>query len=78
MKDKAICYCIVLMALANDYIVNLDDLCKELKGQLKKLQNISRTLAFVPLNQKEKNIVTLKLPLPAPVLSFGRGTKRKR
>lgn len=78
MKDKAICYSMVLLALVNDYTVNLDELCKELKLKINKLQSIAKLLAFVPRQPKDKTIFVLKLPLPAPVQYLARTPKRKR
>lgn len=78
MKDKAMCYCIVLLALVNNYKVNLDELSKALKLKVNKLQNIAKLLAFVPANAKDKTNVILKLPLPPPVKNLIHTPQRKR
>lgn len=78
MRDKTICYIMVLTALVTEYMVNLEDLCKEIKGKVKKLQDIARVLAFTPLSAKEKHIVVLKLPLPAQVSSSFQQRKKKK
>lgn len=74
MKDKALCFILVLAALAGDYKVNIETLSKDFKTGIKKIVEISRVLAF-SASGKNKTVVTLKLPLPEPVsLSL----KRKR
>lgn len=78
MKDKAMCYCVVLTALVNNFEVNLEELCKALKVKITKLQNIAKLLAFVPVNAKDKTNVVLKLPLPPPVKNLAHTPKRKR
>ncbi|KAJ8925362.1 hypothetical protein NQ315_009192 [Exocentrus adspersus] len=74
MKDKVLCSILVLAALAMDYEVNIEALAKDFKIGIKKAMEVSRVLAFSP-SAKNKNVVTLKLPLPEPV-SFS--LKRKR
>ncbi|CAH1960983.1 unnamed protein product [Acanthoscelides obtectus] len=66
MKDKCLCYIIVLAAIAKEYEVNVALLSKDLKIGLKKAVEISKILAF-NTSSKDKSIVTLNLPLPAPV-----------
>ncbi|VEN42819.1 unnamed protein product [Callosobruchus maculatus] len=66
MKDKCLCYIIVLAAIAKEYEVNVALLSKDLKIGLKKAVEVSRILAF-NTSSKDKTIVTLNLPLPAPV-----------
>lgn len=78
MKDKAICHCMVLLALINNFVVNLDELCKALKLKINKLQSIAKLLAFVPSHAKDRSTVVLKLPLPPPVQNLGRTPKKKR
>ncbi|CAG9813628.1 unnamed protein product [Phaedon cochleariae] len=73
MKDKAVCYTLVLAAIAMEYEVNVEQLSKDLKIGVKKTLEVSRILAFNA--SKDKHIVQLKLPLPAPV-TFS--SKRKR
>ncbi|KAF2903016.1 hypothetical protein ILUMI_03185 [Ignelater luminosus] len=74
MKDKCLCYILVLTMIACGYKISLDILAKELKMSLKKLQDVARILAF----SVSKEIATLKLPLPAPVVSVGRGRRGKK
>lgn len=66
MKDKSLCYILILTAKAMDYEVDLTNLAKDCKIGVKKALEISRILAF-NTSSKNKNVVTLKLPLPAPV-----------
>lgn len=73
MKDKSLCFILILTAKAMDYEVDLTNLAKDCKIGVKKALEISRILAF-NTSSKNKNVVTLKLPLPAPVTV----TPRKR
>lgn len=66
MKDKSLCFILILTAKAMDYEVDLTNLAKDCKIGVKKALEISRILAFNSTS-KDKNVVTLKLPLPAPV-----------
>lgn len=66
MKDKSLCFILILTAKAMDYEVDLTNLTKDCKIGVKKALEISRILAF-NTSSKNKNVVTLKLPLPAPV-----------
>lgn len=68
MKDKCLCSILVLFILSNGYKVNLDSLTKDLKLGIKKLQDISKVLGF----HVKKEVVTLSLPLPAPVSTVRR------
>lgn len=71
MRDKVLCYIMVLSLLTDNYVLNLEDVAKEVKGRTKKLQDIGRVLALSPQNYKDKNVLTLKLPLPAlPTLGY--------
>lgn len=78
MKDKAICHCIVLLALVNNFVVNLEEVCVALKLKINKLQSIAKLLAFVPAQPKDKTKFVLKLPLPPPVQNLGRTPRKKR
>lgn len=74
MKDKALCYTMILAAIAMDFEVDVELLSKDLKVGVKKAVEVARILAF---NAKvnNKNVVQLKLPLPAPITYT---PKRKR
>lgn len=74
MKDKCLCYILILSMIACGYKIRLDILAKELKMGLKKLQDVARVLAF----SVSKEIATLKLPLPAPVSVGKRKGGKKR
>lgn len=71
MRDKAICYILILLMFAMDYVVPFEKLAVELKLSGKRITEIGRTLAF---SVKNKTNLELKLPLPAPVS----GIKGKR
>lgn len=75
MRDKCICYILVVSMIAFNYSVNLDIFTKDLKLGLKKLQDISRVLAF-SFKGSNKNTAILSLPLPPPVVASS--GKRKR
>ncbi|XP_056639495.1 DNA-directed RNA polymerase I subunit RPA49-like isoform X2 [Diorhabda sublineata] len=66
MKDKALCYTMILAAIAMEFEVDVELLSKDLKIGMKKVVEVARILAF-NMKANNKNIVQLKLPLPAPV-----------
>ncbi|CAG9837221.1 unnamed protein product [Diabrotica balteata] len=66
MKDKALCYTMVLAAIAMDFEVDVELLSKDMKIGIKKAIEVARILAF-NAKANNKNVVQLKLPLPAPV-----------
>lgn len=74
MKDKCLCYIIVLLMIAVDYEMDLDALSKDLNIGLKKLKQLARLLGFSP-SSKLKNGITLKIPVPPPPSLF---IKKKR
>lgn len=74
MRDKTICYILVLSLLMCDYKLNLEDLSKDMKIGIKKLIEIAR---FLSLTVKYNKIVELKLPLPAPFIQSGSRRSRK-
>ncbi|KAJ3665716.1 hypothetical protein Zmor_001198 [Zophobas morio] len=75
MRDKTICYMVVLLMIALDYQVNMEALSKNIKLGVKKLQEMGRILAF-SAHSKDKNVMILKIPLPPAVSLSPR--KRKR
>ncbi|KAG5882580.1 hypothetical protein JTB14_030129 [Gonioctena quinquepunctata] len=75
IKDKALCFILVLAAIALDYEVDVQILSKDLKIGLKKTLEVSRILAF-NASGKDKHVVQLKLPLPDPIM-FNAKRKRK-
>lgn len=66
LRDKAICFIIVLGLLANNYTLSVDPISQTIKIGLSKLQQLCRVVGTVPLD-RNKNIQVLKLPLPAIV-----------
>ncbi|XP_050300899.1 uncharacterized protein LOC126739314 isoform X2 [Anthonomus grandis grandis] len=74
MRDKGLCYALVLLMLALDYELDLEPISKELKSGLKKVQEFARNLGFSQSN-KNKNVFILKIPVPPPVMP---NLKRKR
>ena len=75
MKDKCICYILVLSLIFNDYKLSLDELTKDLKITIQKLAGMSRVI-FLTVG-KDKKTVTLELPLPTSNVSIF-SKKRKR
>ncbi|CAH1181034.1 unnamed protein product [Phyllotreta striolata] len=67
MKDKALCYTMILAAIAMDFEVDIELLSKDLKVGIKKAIEVARILAFNSAKANNKHIVQLKVPLPAPV-----------
>ncbi|XP_044264258.1 DNA-directed RNA polymerase I subunit RPA49-like [Tribolium madens] len=76
MRDKTVCYILVIAMIAFDYEVDFEQLAKIVKIGVKKLLEMGRILAFSS-DSKKKNSMTLKLPLPASVTSSS-PQKRKR
>lgn len=74
MKDKGLCYTIVLLMLALDYEIDLDPIAKDLKIGLKKMQEMARNLGFSQ-SSKVKTGIVLKIPVPPPITA---NLKRRR
>lgn len=74
MKDKGLCYTIVLLMLAMDYEIDLDIISKDLKTGFKKMQEFARNLGFSQ-SSKNKTNISLKIPVPPPIMP---NLKRKR
>lgn len=66
MKDKGLCYTLVLLMIAMDYELNLESVGKDIKIGLKKVQEFSRNLGFS--SGKQKTSIVLKIPVPPPVM----------
>ncbi|XP_022913799.2 uncharacterized protein [Onthophagus taurus] len=77
MRDKCLCYILVLGIIGCDYTMSIELLSKDLKQGIKKLQELCKILSFTPLI-KDKTVVTLKLPLPTPPSHQAMNKKRKR
>lgn len=65
MRDKTLCSILVLAMISFDYELNIEVLSKHVKVGFKKLQEMSRILAFS--STKSKQIMSLKIPLPAAI-----------
>ncbi|CAG9762127.1 unnamed protein product [Ceutorhynchus assimilis] len=74
MKDKGLCYTIVLLMLAMDHELDLEMISKDIKTGIKKMQEFARNLGFSG-SSKNKNSISLKLPVPPPVMP---NLKRKK
>lgn len=74
LKDKCVCYLLVLCITMNGYKLDLGMLSKDIKIGLKKLQEMSRVLSF----SVDKNVAVLKLPLPAPLSVVKKDKAKKR
>ncbi|KAL1513982.1 hypothetical protein ABEB36_003313 [Hypothenemus hampei] len=74
MKDKCLCYILVLLMLVMNYNVDLEPLSKDMKIGIKKLQEFARNLGFSQSATRKTNIV-LKIPVPPPIVP---NLKRKR
>lgn len=66
MKDKTVCYILVLAMICLNYEIECEPLSKALKIGVKKLQELGRILAFSS-SGKNSNSMLLKLPLPPPL-----------
>lgn len=75
LRDKTICYILVLAMIAMDFQIDVEALSKSVKVGVKKLHEITRVLAFSS-HRKNKDLVILKLPLPPAVSTSPK--KRKR
>lgn len=71
MRDKALCYIVVLLAIVNDYKLDLAEIALETKMKLKKIQDVVRVLLFT-FTDREKTLAALQLPLPNPVAVLGK------
>ncbi|XP_066245754.1 DNA-directed RNA polymerase I subunit RPA49 [Euwallacea similis] len=74
MKDKGLCYIIVLLMLAMDFQLDLEMIAKDMKVGVKKMMEFARNLGFSP-SAKEKGGIVLRIPVPPPVMP---NLKRKR
>lgn len=75
MRDKTICYIMVLSLFVGNFVVNLEDLARETKLKPKKLQEVAKVLALTS-DKKDKNLFSLQLPLPA--VRLGRAAPKKK
>lgn len=77
LRDKAICYLVVITLLAWNYQVNLDLLSQSVGCLgLKKMVPIARAVGLSP---KTKDIWQLKIPLPEiPTFYFNKRSQKKR
>lgn len=75
MRDKALCYIIVLALLALNYKFDITSLSASMNAGIKKLIDISRNIGAHSYTIKEQNFITLKIPLAVPTKKFVR--KRK-
>ncbi|EFN84477.1 uncharacterized protein LOC105183234 [Harpegnathos saltator] len=68
IKDKAIIHSLILALTILNYTLDLESfrLMLETRISLKKLLDLSKIIGAVP-NKDDKKIITLKIPLPAPV-----------
>lgn len=75
LKDKCVCYLLVLCITLNGYKLDLEIFSKDIKIGLKKLHEMSRVLAFSIV---DANKAALKLPLPTPLSLIKQGKGKKR
>lgn len=77
MRDKAICYLIVITLLACNYLIDLDLLSQSVGCLgMKKLGPIARAIGLSP---KTKDMWQLRIPLPEiPTFSFNKRSHKKR
>lgn len=76
MKDKTICYVIVLALLINDYSINLNELSEAFGIAKRRLQDFCKILSLTM--NKNKVDADLILPLPQNVMKVMLPKKRKR
>ncbi|KAF7281520.1 hypothetical protein GWI33_004556 [Rhynchophorus ferrugineus] len=69
MRDKCVCYIIVLIMIAVNYEMDLDILAKDLKIGLNKAKELARHLGFSQ-STKSKTGIVLKIPVPPPPTLF--------
>ncbi|XP_014479544.1 PREDICTED: uncharacterized protein LOC106746914 [Dinoponera quadriceps] len=76
MKDKAAIHCLILALTISNYTLDLE-LFRIMLGtrtSLKKLIDLAKIIGAVP-NKDDKKMITLKVPLPAPVPVVKKGRK---
>jgi len=73
-KDKTCCYIMVLVLLANDFIMDIQLMSTSLQVHIKKLLTLARVVGVTLTQNKstKEQIGILKLPLPKPVETRGR------
>lgn len=72
MKDKCVCYIIVLAVLNSNYSLDITPLAEELHMGTKRVLDLGRVLRFTV------NKSTLSLQLPLPVVTEGKPKAGKR
>lgn len=77
MKDKAIIHSLILALTISNYTLDLESfrLMMGTRTSLKKLLDLAKIIGAVP-NKDDKKIITLKVPLPAPVPAVKKGRKK--
>ncbi|XP_012231582.2 uncharacterized protein Polr1E [Linepithema humile] len=76
MKDKGLIHCLILALTVSNFILDLElfRVMLETRISLKKLTDLAKIIGAVP-NKDDKKIITLKVPLPAPVSFIKKGKK---
>ncbi|XP_043788236.1 uncharacterized protein LOC122712538 isoform X1 [Apis laboriosa] len=77
VKDKGVIHCMILALIICNFTLDLELFATIFSHRmgLKKLTDLARIIGALP-NKEDKKIVTLKIPLPAPVSIIKKG-KRK-
>lgn len=77
IKDKGVLHCMILALIIYNFSLDLElfsTLFSHRTG-LKKMTDLARIIGALP-NKQDKKIVTLKVPLPAPVSVVKKGKKK--
>ncbi|XP_076247779.1 DNA-directed RNA polymerase I subunit RPA49 [Calliopsis andreniformis] len=76
-KDKGVIHCMILALIICNFTLDLELFATIFNHRmsLKKLTNLARIIGALP-NKEDKKVITLKVPLPAPLSVIKKGKKK--
>nr|XP_012144540.1 PREDICTED: DNA-directed RNA polymerase I subunit rpa49-like isoform X2 [Megachile rotundata] len=77
-KDKGVIHCMILALIICNFVLDIELYSKIFSYRVgqKKLMHLARIIGALP-NKEDKRLVTLKVPLPAPVSTVNKTKKKK-
>lgn len=78
VKDKAVIHCMILALVICNFVLDIElySTIFSHRTALKKLLRLARIIGALP-NKEDKRLVTLKVPLPPPMSTVNKKTKKK-
>lgn len=78
VKDKAVIHCMILALIICNFVLDIELYATIFTHRigLKKLMHLARIIGALP-NKEDKKLVTLKIPLPAPISTVNKKKKKK-